>query len=579
MNAIAASAIPRNLEVMRRLIRTFASAISGTLAIAACGRTSLDAGEFETANGGAPGGGSDLSRGGAAPNTARGGAAANGGAPGKGGGPAGGAESGGAAGTVESGGAAGAESGGAAGEPASICGLSSAPDDGWVSTWGGVGYERAAALFLSGDALLVPGSFNGTTDFDPGSSVDERTASQRDLYLSVLYTSGDYAGTHIMGGEGLLAGIELLDAAQAGDQSLYLVTQFPGMLNMEVGTTGNELLGPNDLQYSVALIKRYADGSLAWGRAFPTHNFDAFPTVAAADGAVWVLGQFKGSTDFDPGPGSDVRDAGAGALLFLEALDVDGQHSFVVTPWREGCFAGPITVAADGSPWVAGTCAYSDSDGWGGMFVSKLDANGVLSFTVKWDFEGYPRTLTTGPDGALYLAGRTPAGDLDPGPGVEEHEINGIGRDAVLLKLAEDGTYQWSRTWGGPRDDSSWDDDELDGLTVDGCGSILVGGRSPFALDVDPGPAELSVPGGMYLSKFTTDGDLVWARNWAAPPTGYAYTRIMAVVSPGTDAIWLAGTFAGSVDFGLNGASDWRASAGQEDAFIMRLQASPSQSP
>ncbi len=565
---------------MRRLFRTCSTAVAATLAIAACGRSSLDAGEFETSTGGAPAGRSDRGRGGAPPSAARGGTTANGGAPGKGGGESGAAAGGGAAGAVESGGAAGAiESGGAAGEPASICGLSSPPDDGWVSTWGGPGYDRALALFLGGDALLVAGSFNGTADFDPGSNVEERTASQRDLYLSILDASGSYAGTHIMGGEGLLSGIELQGAAQDNDQSVYLVTQFPGTLNLEVGTSGNELLGPDDLQYSVGLIKRHADGSLAWGREFPTHNFDAYPRVAAADGSVWVLGHFKGSTDFDPGPGSDVRDAGAGALIFLEALDSEGEHSFVVTPWRESCFAGAITVAADGSPWVAGSCGYAESDSWGGMFVSKLDANGSLSFTVKWDIEGQPRALTTGPDGALYLVGRTPTGDLDPGPGLEEHETNGIGRDALLLKLAEDGTYQWARAWGGPRDAVSWDDDELDALTMDGCGSILLGGRSPFALDVDPGPAEQNVPGGMYLSRFTTDGDLVWARSWAAASAGYAYTRLAGVVSPGTDALWIAGTFAGSVDFGLNGTSDSRTSAGQEDAFTMRLEASPSQTP
>ncbi len=103
----------------------------------------------------------------------------------------------------------------------------------------------------------------------------------------------------------------------------------------------------------------------------------------------------------------------------------------------------------------------------------------------------------------------------------------------------------WARSWG------SCGVAGVHGLDVDSEGYIYVLGRLDwFTPDLDPGPSlNLAHPGliydGFYLSKFDSNGRLLWAEKWGESNTGSLWSGSVTV----REDVYIAGIFSGNVDF------------------------------
>ena len=107
-------------------------------------------------------------------------------------------------------------------------------------------------------------------------------------------------------------------------------------------------------------------------------------------GNAYVTGSFRGSTDFDPGPGSDMRDS-------------NGQSDAFVTRFgSDGTYLGTLT--------------------WGGP-----------------DGDDSGKAVVLDPTGNLYVSGWF-AGvvDFNPGPGVDYQCSDAFGGSASLTKVPFD---------------------------------------------------------------------------------------------------------------------------------------------
>ncbi len=309
-------------------------------------------------------------------------------------------------------------------------------------------------------------------------------------------------------------------------------------------------------------MKFARDGAYQWMRSWETRTFLNSPRVAVGPGEwVFVLGQFDGMVDFDPGPATDLRDSKDG-LFFVEKLKSDGTHDWVRT-WQPGNpndgGVGDVAVALDGSIWVTG---FFDEP-----FISKFDASGTPLFTLRWSGgNDFPRRIAIGLGGSAYVAGvfSTKNADFDPGPGEDLHSTQGD-YDVFLSKFDELGQHEWTRTWGAGAPD------DVGGLTVDPCGTAWVVGLLGSPADLDPGPGSDVHAEGGFLSKIRADGSFVWGKTWKTNADALAEPWSAIAVVPG-GPVWLAGSFSGSVDFGVEGAPSRRTSKGRDDAFLMRLE-------
>jgi len=140
--------------------------------------------------------------------------------------------------------------------------------------------------------------------------------------------------------------------------------------------------------------------------------------------------------------------------------------------------------------------------------------------------------------------------DLDPSSGIDP-TTDETTRDAVVFRWAPDGDLRWSHTYGGS------DSDAFNSVALDGDGNIIVVGRTSSP-DGDF-PSSHGV-WDVVVARLTPDGDLQWSHTYGG--SNIAYLSSVAVTPDG--AIIAAG-YTGSPD------GDFPTSYGATDALVVRL--------
>ena len=173
-----------------------------------------------------------------------------------------------------------------------------------------------------------------------------------------------------------------------------------------------------------------------------------------AEGNIYVCGCWAGqTTDFDPGPGEDIHSEPGYCTAFVLKYDSTGIYQWGKSWGSTGYYA--ITMAEDvslnssGNIFVSGTfnriCDFDPGPGEeihtedeGDSFISEFTSDGDFQQVIITD--GLIRDVKVGPDDALLYSGQfSLIADLDPGPGVDNHEADGV--DAFLVKLDADGSF------------------------------------------------------------------------------------------------------------------------------------------
>ncbi|MFH1677002.1 MAG: hypothetical protein ABIC40_08240 [bacterium] len=252
--------------------------------------------------------------------------------------------------------------------------------------------------------------------------------------------------------------------------------------------------------------------ALTWGGE--DHDKGISVAVYGPD-TIYVTGHFQGSADFDPGPGID-------------------EH-----------------------PAIGKTDSY----------LSKFNSNGVFLGTKIWGGSDFTDAWAVAIDDSenVYVTGCFDGiVDFDPGPGVDEHTCIGSS-DSYLMKFNSNGDFAWARSWGGDNGNSS--PDAGYGVTVDQLGRVYVIGVFNAPADFDPGPGvdeHTNVGVDVYVSKFDSNGDFVWARTWEAwfPHEGGG------IATDGLNAIYITGFFGGTTDFDPGPGIDEHTVVGMYDSFL-----------
>lgn len=298
-------------------------------------------------------------------------------------------------------------------------------------------------------------------------------------------------------------------------------------------------------------------------------------------GNAYVMGEFSGTADLDPGPltqniaaqgnvdtfvarygpAGGVRWAlGIGGIGEDLAGDVAISGAYV---YVGGGFSG--TVDFDSGPAITRRTSSGSLDG----FILKLDrATGSLVWVgiIKGPGEDMVRSVSVDGSGGIVVAGHfSQTADLDPSGGVASRTSAGI-TDVFIAKVHGDGTLGWARRVGGSGIDAAV------AVRIDGSGNVFTAGYFSNTVDLDPGSAiHTRMSHGsfdVFALKLTSAGSFVWGASVGGSSTDYGN----ALSVTGVGQVYLAGNFQSTVDFDPGAGTQHRTSNGSYDMFVLKLK-------
>lgn len=290
--------------------------------------------------------------------------------------------------------------------------------------------------------------------------------------------------------------------------------------------------------------------------------------VSAVDknGSIFLAGSFDETMDI----GGGLLTSAGSSDVYIARLNPSGGH---VWSKRYGNAstqaANGITVDEEGNLLVTGSFqgtidfggSVLSSEGSDDIFVAKLSPSGGHIWSYSYGGVGSQVGLRVGWDSFeyVYLAGRF-AGTINSIDG----PITSQGLDDIFIAgLDPFGNMYFGKGIGGLGYDT------VLGMAVEPiAGDILVTGR--FATTIDFGDGAMTSAGSddVFLARLDYFGGPLWSKRFGDVQ---AQSGSAVVLDPGGD-IFLAGDFAGSIDFGDGPL----VSAGGMDIFVAKLSASGS---
>jgi gliding motility-associated-like protein len=263
------------------------------------------------------------------------------------------------------------------------------------------------------------------------------------------------------------------------------------------------------------IVKLDVNGQFIWAKQLGGSNYE-FGEALGLDGAgnIYTTGYFQGTVDFDPGP----------AVFNMTSPGTD-------------------------------------------VFISKLDPGG--NFIWAKQFSGstqvFPNSIVVNASGEMVVVGNfRNTMDIDPGPGV--YNITAQDVDVFTVKLNSSGSFQWGFKFGGAALQ-----DHGRCVTMDASGNVFITGNFSNIADFDPGPGvqNFTSIGGydIYVAKYDAAGALIWVKQIGSTDDDVGY----GIYADGTGNVYVTGDFMLTADFNPGPAVYNMVSAGNEDAFVLKL--------
>ncbi|MBD2700192.1 SBBP repeat-containing protein [Spirosoma sp. BT702] len=226
-------------------------------------------------------------------------------------------------------------------------------------------------------SVYATGIFSGTTDFDPGPGVNNLTSTGA-MYITKLDASGNLAWVKLLEG-----GIAAFSIAVDGAGNAYTTGTLNGTVDFDPGSGVFDLTGTGGVKGFVSQLD--AAGNFVWAR-----NLGGIGYSISVDGLrnVYTTGRFRGTSDFDPGPGVyDLTEGGSsGGNIFISKLDISGNFARASSLVGAGFDTGNgIAVDKSGDVHTTGFFEGSaDFDPGSGVF--NLSAGGTYdTFVLKFN--------------------------------------------------------------------------------------------------------------------------------------------------------------------------------------------------
>lgn len=367
--------------------------------------------------------------------------------------------------------------------------------------------------------------------------------------LSLTFSSGSS-----ISGPGL-SPFQVADDAQGNS---VVVGSYSGTTNFDPNPADPARNLTTTASSTSGFVAKYSPaGALLWVDGFEAGTGDyaaAQAVVVAADGSIFVAGQFTGQVNFDPNASNFTYSTGslANTEAFVLKLSPSGTfsptlfHAFSTTG-NSAEFSSLAVDPADQSLLIGGdflgtgtltgaTSSITGSGSGNDSLVLKVDSN----LTFIWgEAAGIPKSFTpsvrSDAAGDVFLAGKS---------------LVGSNTQAFIQKYSGSGALQITDQFGFAAYAG------LSGLAVDPAGDVYVVGSFYGVLAINFGKSVSLVNNGgsnpltsnadIYLAKFNSSLTLVWANELGSTDSDFANTIALDFANN----LYLGGVLNGSANYG-----------------------------
>ncbi len=378
----------------------------------------------------------------------------------------------------------------------------------WAFNYGGTyAYGRDLEQDTSKNIYLC-GSYFGTVDFDPGTGVDTATTFSTGAFVAKYDASGNYSFVIRIAGTGNVQGLEMsLD----NSGNIFVTGTFQGTTDFDPGpgVQNRTAVGNSD-----AFVAKYdASGNYVFAFGLGNTGNESGHSIAAdPSGNVVVVGSFRNTIDFDPGPGTANRTSAGFEDGFVAKYDPSGNFiwAFDLGSTTSDCNymnvdidqSGNIYIGSNFTGWVdfdPGPPNQSIGASSGAAFVAKYSPTGAYQWAFSIDAASqadWIHGLYLDNAANIYITGGFVAtADFDPSASVAL--LNGSGAGVFLASYDASGNYRWATNFGG----SNTRGEEI---SADPKGGVFVVGRYGGTMDLDGGPGTQNITAAGGLDGFFT---------------------------------------------------------------------------
>lgn len=386
----------------------------------------------------------------------------------------------------------------------------------WADQFGGTGYDLVNNICTDNSGnVYSTGVFRSTVDFDPGPGTNNLvSAGAQDVFVTKTDQYGALQWAVRVGGTGIDMGNEIaLDA----NGFVYVAGSYEGTVDFDPGAGVHNLV--SQTAASSFILKLTAQGNFVWAKSIGSNQGTSAEGLSvSAGGVVHVGGNFAGVADLDPGAGTNNVTTSGNVDVYLVELDSAGNFIWGID---------------FGSTGLDGCTAVAE------------DVNGDVYITG-------------------YFANTC---DFDPGSGT--FNLTATGNDAFVAKYNSSGGFTWAVKLGGSGTDGGAD------IAVDFTGNVYTTGYFDGTADFDPGAGTVTFTASTgisdaFVSCLTSSGAYSWAAQLGGPSLDVGQSIALDL----TGNVYVTGRFSGTADFDPGAATYPLTSAGMEDAFITKLDAS-----
>jgi hypothetical protein len=364
----------------------------------------------------------------------------------------------------------------------------------------------------------------------------------------------------------------MFDLKLDGEGNTYVTGYYMGTADFD---QRSDHLGNADILTSKggtdAFVAKYApDNSLVWVRSLggdvPPPEFATIITEAGRSlaidqsGNVLVTGEFWGRGTFGT---TELVSVGSGDG-FLTKLTADGTIVWAKSWGVVGNEAARgIDVDAQGNAYVINNTFDVNSHS-----IQKFSATGQSLWKKSI---AQPGDVAVTPSGGVYIAGNF-KGKVDFDPGLKAKNVTAGTNSAVyVLNLDTNGNFRWVTPYMGSGTAYA------SAVEVDGSGYVYVGGKHYGSIDFDPSGrvSTLRLGSGLFITKLSSSGNLVWARGLSGGGVGNIYGLTVDV----TGNVYATGGFSRSIDLDPGAGAAIRTTSGADDdgdgdIFVVKLSSS-----
>ncbi len=329
------------------------------------------------------------------------------------------------------------------------------------------------------------------------------------------------------------------------------------------------------------------NSNLDWAISMGNTQLDEGNSILSDSfGNIYVIGNFHGTVDFDPGSGKTNLKSNGIYDLFVQKLDASGNliwaksmggtaseicNSATIDNNGNIYLTGFFKDSADFDPNTGRTMLYSN--GQYDIFILKIDSSGNLKWAASMGgaLSDKGSSIHTDQSGNVYTTGvfQTTSVDFDPGSGIRILHGKG-GSDIFIQKLNSSGKLLWAKSIGSSYNEYSAC------ITTDINENVFITGRYGLTVDFDPnsGIHNLTSVSGtedVFITKLDVSGNLTWAKSIGGTRTdegNFITTDIMG-------NLYISGNFQGTVDFDP-GSNVVNLSTGSSftDPFLLKMNSS-----